>query len=181
MQTFAFVLSIFLLLNGSGWAEESKSIRDFDFRTYLIVREHLAEGLCEGMGEPIRHIEIQFADLLKNGREQALVEATSCAMGNGGADIVEVFQLDASGKPVSLTINDSGYKKEDLYRGQYRTPRLEVSNGKLIRWFDVRAPGNRNRETDEETTRVITYRWSGKEFVIQDVQDVKDHPPEKTK
>lgn len=172
MKTFAFVCSIFLLAGSAAPAEQRDAIRKFDFRAYLIAREHLIDRVCEGLGEPIQHINVQYAELLKNGHEQAIVEATTCAMGNGGADIVEVFQLDSSGKPVSLPISDAGYKKDDLYQGQYRTPRLEAMDGKLIRWFPMRLPRKGGSESDEEPIRVITYRWSGKEFVIQEVEDV---------
>ena len=150
-----------------------RSIRDINFRDYLIARNSLQE-VCKDLGEPIKDLHVDYADLLQDGKEEALVAATTCAMGNGGADIVEVFKLDEQGKPVSLKIDDSSYAGTDLYQGQFRTPHLQALNGKLSRWFIRRMPGDHS--LDVETKRVITYQWSGEKFVLQEVNDLPASP-----
>ena len=161
--------SVVLLCSTAYSKNQSSSIRDFDFRKYLISRNGLTREGCGGLGEPIKGIKVAYADLLGDGNEEAIVEATTCAMGNGGADIVEVFRLDQTGNPVSLKIDDSKFPLEDLYKGQFRTPRLQASNGKLIRWFTRHASGG---SAVQETKRIITYKWNGDEFFIEKVQDL---------
>ena len=148
--------------------DQTSSIRNFDFQRYLIKRNGLTNEGCGSEELPIKNLQVAYADLIGDGNEEALVEATTCAVGNGGADIVEVFKLDSKGIPVSLKIDDSKLPADDLYKGHFRTPRLEASNGKLTRWFIQRAVGG---PPFKETKRIITYQWTGEKFVIDKVQD----------
>jgi hypothetical protein len=148
--------------------DQGSSIRNYDFQSYLIKRNGLTNEGCGSNELPIKNLHVAYADLLGDGNEEALVEATTCAMGNGGADIVEVFKFDSKGNPVSLKMDDSKLSTQDLYKGQFRTPRLEASNGKLTRWFIQRAAGE---PPFKETKRIITYQWTGEKFIIDKVQD----------
>ncbi len=147
------------------------AIRKVDFRAYLLARgglgKQLAEEFCKR--DPIRHITVQYADLLGQDDEQAVVEATTCAMGNGGADITEVFRRLPDGGLASLPLDDTGYQDDKLYEGQRRTPRLEVRHGRLIRWF-VRY-GEDAEGGAPQIRRTIIYRWSRDRFVIDSVKD----------
>jgi hypothetical protein len=167
--TICAVAVISCLSNAIYAQDQLSSVRDFDFQSYLIKRNGLTNEGCGSEELPIKNIQVAYADLIGDGNEEALVEATTCAMGNGGADIVEVFKLDTKGSPVSLKIDDSKLPAEDLYKGQFRTPRLEVSNGKLTRWFIQRTTGE---PPFKETKRVITYQWTGEKFIIDKVQDI---------
>ncbi|GEM_PF-4827335 len=150
--------------------DAADDIRKVNFRSYLLARDglraRLAEEFCER--DPIRHITVHYADLIGQRDEQAVVEATTCAMGNGGADITEVFRRLPDGALVSLPLDDAGYRGGDLYAGQRRTPRLEVQRGRLTRWF-VRY-GDSEGELPQ-IRRTITYRWSNDRFVIDSVKD----------
>jgi len=164
------VLTVVSCLSNVIYAKDQvSSIRNVDFQSYLIKRNGLTNEGCGSEELPIKNIQVVYADLMGDGNEEALVEATTCAMGNGGADIVEVFKLDSRGNPVSLKIDDSKLPAQDLYKGQFRTPRLEASNGKLTRWFIQRATGG---PPFKETKRVITYQWTGAKFIIDKVQDI---------
>ena len=129
--------------------DQPNSIRNFDFQSYLIKRNGLTNEGCGSEELPIKNIQTAYADLMGDGNEEAVVEATTCAMGNGGADIVEVFKLDSKGNPASLKIDDSKLSTQDLYKGQFRTPRLEPSNGKLTRWFIQRPESFHSKKRKE--------------------------------
>ncbi|AVS73995.1 hypothetical protein [Paracidovorax cattleyae] len=147
------------------------AIRKVDFSTYLLARDGLGVQLIEEFcdRDPIRHIAVRYADLLGQGDEQAVVEATTCAMGTGGADITEVFRRLPDGRLASLPIDDTGYQGGDLYEGQRRTPRLEVRRGRLTRWFVRYGEGAEGGAP--QIRRTITYRWSRDRFVIDSVKD----------
>ncbi len=151
--------------------EAADAIRKVNFRSYLLARDglgaRLAAEFCER--DPIRHVAVHYADLIGQGDEQAVVEATTCAMGNGGADITEVFRRLPDGALVSLPLDDAGYRDGDLYAGQRRTPRLEVQRGRLTRWF-MRS-GDAPKGGMLQIRRTITYRWSNDRFVIDSVKD----------
>jgi hypothetical protein len=158
-----------------GLAQSTKdSIRGVDFKKYLLARDNTGQKLKKEFPHqaPIKGLMVHYADLIGEGDEQAVVEATTSAMGNGGADIVEVFRLN-NRQLISLVIDDSGYKQGDLYEGQNWTPRLEIENGKLVRWF-VMYPKGAVKNPKAGLKRVITYRWSKERFTIASVKDVRD-------
>lgn len=154
-----------------GHQDAADPIRKVNFRSYLLARDGLGDRLAAEFCErdPIRQVAVHYADLIGQGDEQAVVEATTCAMGNGGADITEVFRRLPDGALVSLPLDDGGYRGGDLYAGQRRTPRLEVQRGRLIRWF-VRS-GDAPTGDMPQVRRTITYRWSRDRFVIDSVKD----------
>ncbi len=147
-------------------------IRNVDFEKYLIQRDKLTK-LCQGE-PPIKNIQVNYAEITGDGKEEAIVEATSCAMGNGGADIVEVFQLKEDKTLQSLKIDESKFAGNNLYQGQFRTPRLEESNGRLTRWFVKRSAGG---SAGPSIKRVVTYRWVKDHFEIENVQDIPHDQP----
>ncbi|MFN8390869.1 MAG: hypothetical protein U0136_11310 [Bdellovibrionota bacterium] len=154
-------------------AEPVHSIRDVDFRHYLLTHNYVPlTGVCAA-GSELARLEIQFGTLVPNHGEQAVVEAVSCLMGTGGADIVKVFSLGKNGEPEELEVNDSTRLVKRLYQGQSWTPRLEIRDGKLVRWFVMYEKGAR-RHKKAGFKREITYRWEGDKFVVA---DVKDFPP----
>ena len=119
--------------------ENVPSIRGIDFRTYLISTRAL-DGcrtlLPDKPLEPIHFLEVEYADLDHDGREEAVVEAASCAMGTGGRDIVEVFRLTDRGLQ-ALRVTQNGHEKP-LYedRGMGSTPRLDIRGGQLDSMVD---------------------------------------------
>jgi hypothetical protein len=171
LTTLVFIVSV-------GWGRQAtNSIRNIDFKQYLLSRNGLGRNLKKEFGDvdPIHDIQVQYAKLIKAGDdEEAVVAATTCAMGNGGADIVEVFRMKADGQLISLEIDDSGYKRGSLYEGQTATPRLEVKSGKLTRWFVMYAKGSTVGNPKAGLKRVIVYRWSSNRFKIDTVKDVKE-------
>lgn len=176
-RRIAFAIFVILLAQlPTAFAESPDSaIRKIDFEQFLIRRDRLdTQSECQPE-RPIKRIDVQYGRLLPGTAEQAVVEATTCMMGNGGADIVEVFALDSAGKPITLPIDNSGYAGRELFEGQSWTPRLEILDGKLTRWFVMYDKGGSTNK-NAGVKREIVYKWSGRSFVID---HVKDTPPVK--
>ena len=123
-----------------------------------------------GGAAPLQDLHIAYARLLGTADEQALVEATTCMMGNGGADIVLVLRMGARRQIEPLTVDDSSRPAEELYDGQRRTPRIEAREGRLVRWFVKDNPMSKLAAIRRE----ITYRWAGDRFVIDTVRDLSE-------
>ncbi len=161
--------------------EPESGIRKINFEQFLIDSEGL-QGLPAKFGEdpdkvsPIKGLNVEYADLTGDGEEEAVVEATTIAMGNGGADIVRIFTLDKKNVPAELKVDNSGFKG-NLFEGQHHsTPRLGIKNGKLTCWYPMY--GVNEKKPKAGWTRNIIYRWSGSQFVIDQVNDV---PPSENK
>lgn len=150
-------------------AGPAASVRRVNFTQALLQRDGLGKQLRRecGHGPLIRLLSVGYGKLTGDGAEQAVVEASTCMMGNGGADIVEVFRLQRGGRLASLALDDST-QASDLYAGQRRTPRLEVRDGKLVRWFVI----DGGESSAKALRREITYRWAGDRFVAAEVNDV---------
>ncbi len=123
-----------------------------------------------GGAAPLKDLHIAYARLLGTADEQVLVEATTCMMGNGGADIVLVLRMGARRQIEPLTVDDSSHPAEELYNGQRRTPRIEAREGRLVRWFVKDDPLTKATAIRRE----ITYRWTGERFVIDTVRDLPE-------
>lgn len=154
----------------------SRSVREIDFRAYLISTRHLDDCgtlLSDTPLEPIHFLDVEYADLDHDGREEAVVEAATCVMGTGGCDIVEVFGLTGRGLR-SLRITDEGREPppyED--RGMGSTPRLDVRDGQLTRWWVVNAKWPELPKSGWK--RTLFYRWKEDRFVVDHVEEV---PPD---
>lgn len=175
---YFLIFTLTLSLWSAAYAEDLvNSIRLFDFKQFLIQRNQLEkslrlefpEDLCPDL---IKRIDVHYGKLIGKSTEQAVVEAVTCAMGNGGADIVEVFDLSGSGIPIRLMIDDSSYDTNKLYQGQHWTPRLEILNDRLTRWFVMYDKSDRDLNPEAGWKRVITYKWNGDKFVIDHVKDL---------
>ena len=144
----------------------------------VAVRRYLAEvhGVgpqlrkeCGGAA-PLQDLHIAYARLLGTADQQALVEATTCMMGNGGADIVLVLRMGTRRQIEPLPVDDSAHPAEELYDGQRRTPRIEAREGRLVRWFVKDDPKSKVAAIRRE----ITYRWADDRFVIDTVRDLPE-------
>jgi hypothetical protein len=153
------------------------SIRNANFRAYLLQQDDLGNNLRKECGRAplIQNLNVSYGVVDGLPDTLAVVEAATCAMGNGGADIVEVFREGPEGKLQSLPIDETG-APADLYAGERRTPRLQILGGALTRWF-VRDDKSDNLGRGKSgVRREIRYRWQGDRFVIADIKDVPSSP-----
>jgi hypothetical protein len=123
-----------------------------------------------GGAAPLNDLHIAYGRLLGTADEQALVEATTCMMGKGGADLVLVLRVGARLQIEPMTVDDSPRPAEELYDGQRRTPRIEAREGRLVRWFVNDNPMSKGAALRRE----ISYRWAGDRFVIDTVRDLPE-------
>ena len=147
------------------------AIESVDFKSYLLKRNHLGAKLLAACRRAplIQDIVVSYGQVAGLTGTLAVVEASSCAMGNGGSDIVEIFRASPGG-PESLRIDDSGLPA-NAYEGERRTPRLEILKGKLTRWFIRRDDAGSDAP---EQRREIGYRWNGDRFVVDGVRDIAE-------
>ena len=141
-------------------------------RRYLILAYGIAQHLKKECGgaTPLKDLQLSYARLLGTSTVQVLVEATTCMMGNGGADIVLLLHVGPRHQIEPLILDDGSRPTEELYAGQLRTPRIEARDGRLVRWFVKANPSSQ----DGSLRREITYRWSGDRFVIDTVHDLPE-------
>lgn len=92
-------------------------------------------------------------------------------MGTGGTDVAEVFRLTPQGLQ-SLAITDEGYVPPD-YRdeGMGSTPRLEVREGELTRWWIINAKHPRLPKSGWK--KVVRYRWQDNQFVVRSTEELR--------
>lgn len=145
---------------------------DAAIRRYLAVTHGVGPRLRKECGgaAPLKDLQVARVRLSGIAQELALVEATTCMMGNGGADIGLVLRRGAGGKLRSLSIDDGARAVDELYAGQRRTPRLQAREGHLVRWFvkDDPAAGG------QSLRREISYRWTGERFLLDEVRDLPE-------
>jgi hypothetical protein len=156
----------------SNLAPDHGALGSAAIRRYLATAHGVGPTLRKECGgsTPLKDLHITYARLLGTREVQALVEATTCMMGNGGADIVLVLRRGARHRIEPLTLDDSSRPVEELYAGQTRTPRIEARSGKVVRWFVKDVSPSKNSQVRRE----ITYRWSGDRFVIYTVRDLPE-------
>ncbi len=119
------IITLVVIVAFSKLAYSSETIRDirhFDFNAYLT--QQYADCL-KSLSSAIDITSIDYYDFTGNGREEALVTASSCYAGTAGPDIHRVYKLDEAGTIRKLTINDNKgvfkgkpvyncYQKEDV-------------------------------------------------------------------
>ncbi len=106
----------------------------------------------------INHLE--YFDFDKDGKDEAVVVASTCGTGTAGPDIHAVYTRGADGKVMELPMSklpfESDPRKVPLFGN--RNDELKVEDGQVVaRWKDT---------SDRENPLVVWYRWNGKGFVV---------------
>lgn len=113
--------------------------------------------------------DISFYDVNNDGKDDAIVVASSCYSGTGGPDIHGVYAKDYSGKIVELTINDNikTFEGKPIYDNLVgnRNYKLLYENNFLVEKFhDV---------SDRKDPLTLYFKWNGKEFDLAKVEKAK--------
>ena len=110
----------------------------------------------------IDHVE--YFDFGRDGRQDAVVVASTCMTGTAGPDIHAVYTRDPGGKLVEMPFHDQyadptfGHKGSHLPVFGNPNYGLSVEDGLLLAsWMDG---------SDRQAPLMIWYKWSGKEFVV---------------
>lgn len=91
-----------------GAAQAQPNIRTFDFKKYLNNEIAMSTDCGKVAGGDSVYINIiNYFDFDRDGKEEALVTASSCLTGTAGPDIHSVYRMDKSGKVHKMAIDES--------------------------------------------------------------------------
>lgn len=95
----------------------------------LIIQKEGLTKLCEGFSNPVLSLDrVLFADLTGDNREEAVITATTCAMGTGGPDVHKVFSRRGK-QEIELPIV---WPPEKFFANTRGRATLSVNSGKLL-------------------------------------------------
>jgi len=144
----------------AGWAQENAPADISQAEIKEVINE---TSECDSVNE-INLDPIQYADLLADGKKEAVVVAATCMTGTAGPDIHAVYVRDAAGKVVELPFhhaegdpffNNDGPQLPVFGNRNYR---FEIDHGQLMaKWGD---------SSDRNHPLTIWYKWDGKAFVV---------------
>jgi len=129
---------------------EKKEVADWYYKTYDCPEQ-----------PPMYFYTFEHFDFERDGTQQAIVVAMSCAGGTGGPDIHSVISRDPDGELEELKIVDVDPKTYDNLFGN-RNYALAVQDGLLVATF--------TDDGDRDSPLVIKYKWNGKEFAVVSIQ-----------
>ena len=119
---------------------------------------------CDSVNEINLDHPIHYADLLGDGKREAVVVAATCMTGTAGPDIHGVYARDAAGKVVQLPFHhaegDPFFNNEGPQLPVFgnRNYTFEIQSGQLVaKWGDT---------SDRENPLTIWYKWDGKAFIV---------------
>lgn len=139
----------------------TEQIRRFIFEQHNLVKE------CDGQ-EAITRLEVEDYDFDGDGQYEVVVNAMTCAMGNGGNDILAVYTLREN-KLVELPIECLGEDEScTIFEGARGHLGLSVSSrGPLVLNFQVYS----SSDDLNGRTREVFYKWDNKnkKFNITDI------------
>jgi uncharacterized protein YecT (DUF1311 family) len=142
------------------------SIRKVDFAAYLRAR------YSDDCPEPPSLDSVSFADVNGDGREEALVVASSCFTGTAGPDIHSVFALAESEQVRELAVDDDqgrfeGKRIYDTLVGN-RNHSLEYDAGFLVKRF--------TDGSGRDRPLTLFFRWNGHSFTLHAVERARTYP-----
>lgn len=152
-----------------------KNIHDVNFEAFLNDAAHtvtLDYKDCGPDAKPVTIDGVGYADLNGDGKEEAIVQASSCFRGTAGSDINSIYTLSPSGEVTELNVNDNGgvYKGKKLYENSWKDYGYTVENNKLVNTRPIYKDSDPNC-CPSGGSREIVYDWNGKEFVISKVTE----------
>jgi uncharacterized protein YecT (DUF1311 family) len=138
-------------------AEITKRITETEIKNAINRASGASE--CESL-ESIHIDHLEYHDFFRDGQQEAVVVASTCATGTAGPDVHAVFRRDVDGTVAELPFRDPG----ELPRAQGNLPvfgnpnfDLAVEDGQLVaRWHD---------SSDREDPLTVWFKWDGGQFV----------------
>jgi uncharacterized protein YecT (DUF1311 family) len=123
------------------------------------IKRHFSKADCEGV--EINHLE--YFDFTRDGQDEAVVLASTCATGTAGPDVHAVVTRQPDGSLAELKIPDPSEKQQAALFGRIFYE-LSVKDGLLVETY--------HDESGRPNPLVIKYRWIGpdKEFQVADVK-----------
>lgn len=153
----AFRLTVFLipaLVLSAGAQQGKPEISEDD------IEKHFSKSPeCEGFNVE----SLEYFDFTGDGRDEAVVVASTCATGTAGPDVHAVLSREPNGSIVELKIPELTDKQMLSLFGRVFND-LNVENGLLVATY--------HDESGRDDPLVIKYRWNGhdKEFQVAEVK-----------
>lgn len=161
---FVVLLGFPLMSAGLGQTPRNK-ISTEQVRRFIFERENLVNE-CAGQ-EPLGRFDVEYYDFDGDGREEVIVNAMTCVMGNGGNYVLSVYSLN-KGKLAEWPIECLGTDETTTYCQKVVFAR---GGGHLTLWVPLYNEGDSGAGPTGGTRRV-TYRFSKleKRFEIFDTE-----------
>lgn len=152
------------------------NVKSINFETLLkniLYKEETASDVCMADQKPIYINSVKYFDFDGDGKDEAIVRASSCFTGTAGPDINSVYKLLPSGQVIQLTVNDNNgmFNGKKIYDHSWKDYGYDVKNNKLINIRPIYKDSDGNC-CPSGGSREITYEWNGKEFMISGVIEV---------
>ena len=146
-----------------------RSIRRISLSHHVMRIRGLAP-ICPLM-KRVLSMNIRYADLDGDNAEEAVVEAVTCQSKDGSADLVGVYKYEVPDSVRELPTEHAVRSSDPVFAGMTGPLRLELIDGRLVRWFAVAGapcPSGKPRSTGR---RSLVYRWAGERFVVDRVDE----------
>ena len=116
---------------------------------------------CQPDSPPPHFWRFDFYDFAGDGRQEALVVASTCETGTAGPDVHSVLSRNSDGEIEEWKIAEVPNSTYDNLFGN-RNSDLSFKEGNLVETF--------YDDADRDTPLVITRKWNGKEFAVVSIK-----------
>jgi len=117
-------------------------------------------------------MNVRYADLDGDNAEEAVVEATTCQSTDGTADLIGVYKYQHPDSVRELSTEHAVRSNDPVFNGMTGPLRLELINGRLVRWFAVAGAPCPSGKVRNNGRRSLVYRWAGERFVVERVDEM---------
>jgi hypothetical protein len=147
-----------------------RSIRKISLSHHVIRIRGLA-AICPQM-KRVLSMNVRYADLDGDNAEDAVVEAVTCQSVDGSPDLVGVYKYQHPDSVRELPTEHAVRSSDPVFAGASGPLRLELLDGRLVRWFAIDGPRCAGGRLPAPGRRSILYRWNGSSFVVDRIQEV---------
>lgn len=147
-----------------------RSIRRISLSHHVIRIRGLA-AICPQM-KRVLSMNVRYADLDGDNAEDAVVEAVTCQSTDGSADLVGVYTYQHPDSVRELPAEHAVRSGDPVFAGAVGPLRLELIDGRLVRWFALEGPRCASGRQAAPGRRSLFYRWAGTGFVVERTQEI---------
>jgi hypothetical protein len=148
-----------------------RSIRKISLSQY-VTRTHNLAPICV-QSKRVLFMNVRYADLDGDNAEEAVMEAVTCRSADGTPDVTGVLSYQHPDSVRELPTEHSKPGDDPIFAGRIGPIRLELIDGRLVRWFALDAGTCPSGKPRPPGRRSIVYRWSGTLFVVDRVNDTR--------
>jgi len=164
----AVLLGAYGIVPSAPQEKPSGKIVEAEIKSFINSQAGVDE--CESLDQ-IHVDHVEYFDFVGDGKQEAVVVASTCMTGTAGPDVHAVYRRGQGGKLVEMPflnakgdppISNSNRSDEKIPVFGNPNYTLRVENGKLVvRWGD---------SSDREEPLVVWYKWDGAKFTVDHVK-----------